>query len=170
MKQSMRSGALCLLAISVVVVLTGVPLAGHHAIAAKFDPNKPVTLNGAVVGIDWANPHVHLLLDVKSANAVTNWAIELESPVDLQRSGWNQATLKPGDVVTVQGISARDGSKQAWANSVVVAGANKRHRRSHMSKHISLDIRMSAALSGVPRVQSRTSAGSPIPTASSREG
>jgi len=119
----MRYG-LGLLAIS--IVFAGVPLAAHHAIAAKFDPNKTVTLNGTVVGIDWANPHVHLLVDVKDTARITNWAIELESPVDLQRGGWTRETLKPGDVVTIQGLSAKDGSKQAWANSIVVAGTNKR--------------------------------------------
>src|SRR6266516_2342586 len=124
-RQAMRYGA-GLLAISVIVFITGMPLAAHHALAAKFDPGKTVTLNGTVVEIDWANPHVHVLLDVKTANVTTNWAIELESPIDLQRSGWSRDTLKPGDVVTVQGISARDGSKQAWANSVVMASSNKR--------------------------------------------
>ena len=121
----MRSGLLVLLAIILVIVI-GVPLAAHHAIAAKFDPAKTVILNGPVVEVDWANPHVHLFLDVKGTNTITNWAIELESPVDLQKNGWNRNTLKPGDVVTVQGISARDGSKQAWANSIVVANTNKK--------------------------------------------
>jgi hypothetical protein len=122
----MRSGALCLWAMTVVVFLVSEPLAAHHAIAAKFDPNKTVTLNGTVVGIDWANPHAHLFLDVKSASGITSWAIELESPIDLQRSGWSRETLKVGDAVTVQGIAARDGSKQAWANSVTLSGSNKR--------------------------------------------
>jgi hypothetical protein len=98
----------------------------HHAVAAKFDPAKPLTLTGTVVQVDWANPHVHLFLDVKTGNAVSNWAIELESPVDLQRGGWNRDTLKIGDSVTIEGISARDGSKQAWANSVVAGTTNRR--------------------------------------------
>src|SRR5262249_31484335 len=108
------------------VFLSGsVLLDAHHAVAAKFDPAKPVSLTGPVVEIDWANPHVHIFVDVKGANLITNWAVELESSVDLQRSGWRPDTLKPGDIVTVQGLSARDGSKQAWANSVVVAATKK---------------------------------------------
>jgi hypothetical protein len=104
----------------------GGPLAAHHAIAAKFDPARTVTLNGTVVGIDWANPHAHLFVNVMEAGGITNWAIELESPLDLQRSGWRPDTLKIGEAITIQGIAARDGSKQAWANSVVVAAANRR--------------------------------------------
>src|SRR5262245_47542234 len=110
----------------VILLLISIPAVAHHAIAAKFDPGKPVSLSGTVVEIDWANPQVHLFIEVKGANAITNWAIELESPIDLQKSGWSRDTLKPGDAVNVQGIAARDGSKQAWANSVVVSSTNKR--------------------------------------------
>src|SRR5690242_11983191 len=122
----MRSTALGLVAIIVIVLLTTPPAAAHHPIAAKFDPNQTVTLNGTVVGIDWANPHVHLFLDIKDTNAITNWAIELESPLDLQKGGWSKDALKIGDIITVQGNSARDGSKQAWANSVTIANTNRR--------------------------------------------
>src|SRR5438093_1552858 len=121
----MRYAAVWLLAISIVFI-TGMPLAAHHALAAKFDASKTVTLNGTVVEIDWTNPHVHLLLDVKGTNVITNWAIELESPVDLQRSGWSRDTLKPGDLVTVQGNPARNGSRQVWGGSVVLAAGNKK--------------------------------------------
>ena len=110
----------------VILLLISIPAVAHHAIAAKFDPGKPVSLSGTVVEIDWANPHVHLFIDVKGASAITNWAIELESPIDLQKSGWSRDTLKPGDAVNIQGIAARDGSKQAWANSIVVSSTNKR--------------------------------------------
>jgi hypothetical protein len=122
----MRSAALGLFAITIAFVLTTTPITAHHVITAKFDPTKTVSLNGTVVLIDWANPHVHLFLDVKAANITTNWAIELESPIDLQKSGWSRDTVKIGDAVTVQGMSARDGSKQAWATSVTLASTNRK--------------------------------------------
>jgi hypothetical protein len=56
----------------------------------------------------------------------TNWAIELESPLDLERSGWNRNSLKPGDAISVQGIRARDGSLQAWGNSITLGNAGKK--------------------------------------------
>ena len=87
----MRLGAVSILAITVISLLTA-PLAAHHPISAKFDPGKTVTLNGIVVGIDWANPHVHLFVNVQDKNLITNWAIELESPIDLQRTA-GAATL-----------------------------------------------------------------------------
>src|SRR5262249_21126334 len=106
----MRSPARSLLALTSLFLFAAAPLAAHHAVAAKFDPDKTVTLNGTVVEIDWANPHVHLFIDVKEANTTANWAIELESPVDLSRSGWSATTLRIGESITVRGLAARDGS------------------------------------------------------------
>jgi len=108
------------------VLLTTIPLLAHHNVSGKFDPAKTRTLNGVVTRLDWANPHVHILMDVSEGNTVTNWAVELESTLDLERSGWNYQTLKPGDVVTVQGMLARDGSSQIWGDSVVLTAGNKR--------------------------------------------
>src|SRR5215470_4642902 len=113
----MRYVSLGLLLVALLLTAAA-PLTAHHAIAAKFDAAKPVTLRGTVTSVDWANPHVHVFVNVPEGNVFTNWAVELESPVDLQRSGWNRTTLKPGDAITVQGIAARDSSKQAWGNSV----------------------------------------------------
>ena len=112
--------------IAVVVFLLAAPLMAHHVIAAKFDPARTMTFNGIVVGIDWANPHVHLFLNVNTANTITNWAIELESPIDLEKNGWNRNTVKIGDAISVQGIVARDGSKQAWANAVTLTSGNRK--------------------------------------------
>lgn len=109
-------------------MLLGVtPMSAHHAIAAKFDSAKQVTLRGPVTAVDWANPHAHVFVNVAEPGArVTNWAIELESPVDLRRQGWTRNTLSVGDVVTVEGIAARDGSHQAWSLSMVLARTGQR--------------------------------------------
>lgn len=122
----MRCAVFSFFAIGILTLLAPEPIAAHHAIAGKFDTAKAVTLRGTVNGIDWANPHTHVFMDVKDAKGVTTWAIELESPIDLQRGGWSRDTLKPGDAVTVEGISARDGSKQAWGKSVVVMSTGRR--------------------------------------------
>jgi uncharacterized protein DUF6152 len=109
-----------------VWMLLVAPLAAHHAISAKFDAARSATLTGRVTRVDWASPHVHVLVNVPDQGRLVNWAIELESPVDLERSGWNMTSLQPGDGVTIQGIRARDGSPQLWATSIVVTGTNKR--------------------------------------------
>ena len=98
----------------------------HHAIVAKFDDAKPVTLEGTVSLVDWKNPHVHLFLDARGPKGIDRWVIELESRVDLVRSGWNRDSVRPGDAIKVQAIAARDGSRQAWARSIVLASNGKR--------------------------------------------
>jgi hypothetical protein len=107
------------------LLLAGAHLMAHHEILAKFDDHKPVTLNGIVTLVDWRNPHVHVLMNVADAAGLVNWAIELEGPIDLERSGWSRETLRPGDRIRVAGFSARNGSHQAWGNSVVVRATGK---------------------------------------------
>jgi hypothetical protein len=111
---------------SVALFLVIAPMSAHHEPAAKFDPAKPITLTGIVTQIDWLNPHVHVFMNVKDATPPTNWAIELESTVDLRRSGWTRDSLKIGDAITVQGMPARDGSATAWGNSVVVTSTGSK--------------------------------------------
>ena len=120
----MRAVVFASLVAGLAVFFIVTPMSAHHAIAAKFDPTKPVTLKGFVTQIDWANPHVHVFMKAQDASR-SLWVIELESPIDLQSNGWSSASLKLGDSITVEGISARNGSKQAWARSVLLTGTGK---------------------------------------------
>jgi hypothetical protein len=106
--------------LGIAVVLLVMPVAAQRPVAAKFDTNKRTTIKGIVARVDWSNPHVHILMIVPGTTSVT-WAVELESQLELERSAWNADSLKPGDAITVQGPVARDGSKQIWGDSVVLA-------------------------------------------------
>jgi hypothetical protein len=111
---------------AVLVLAAAATVAAHHEILAKFDDKKPVTLTGIVTLLDWRNPHAHVYIDVRDQKGqVANWAIELESPIDLRRSGWTRDTLRPGDSVTVEGIAARNGSRQAWGKLVKMTGTGR---------------------------------------------
>jgi hypothetical protein len=101
--------------------------AAHHALAAKFDDAKPLSLAGIVTAVDWRNPHVHVFFNVtKPDKSVENWAVELESTVLLKKSGWSRTTLAPGDAIKVDGIAARDGTRQLWGSNVIQAATNRR--------------------------------------------
>jgi uncharacterized protein DUF6152 len=109
------------------IVLALAPLRAHHVIAAKFDSAKKVTLRGAVTEVDWSNPHAHIFINVANPDGhLTNWAIELESTVDLRREGWTRDTVSVGDIVSVEGIAARDGSKQVWSLSMTNGRSGQR--------------------------------------------
>jgi Family of unknown function (DUF6152) len=100
--------------------LLGSGVAAHHSFAAQYDREKPITLKGTVTRLEWANPHIYFYLDVTGPDAA-NWAIEGMAPNVLYRAGWRKDSVKAGDLVTVNGFLARDGSKLVNMQSAVLA-------------------------------------------------
>ena len=102
------------------------PALAHHSGAAEFDSTKKINLTGTVTKMDWVNPHAHFYIDVKGADGkVTNWNLELASPSILIRNGWRKDSVKEGDVVTVTGSQARDGSNLGIAQTIVFPDGRK---------------------------------------------
>jgi hypothetical protein len=110
------------LVITFAFLASGLSVAAHHSFAAQYDRNKPIKLRGAITRLEWANPHIYFYVDVAEAGGVTvNWAIEGGAPNTLYRAGWRKDSAKVGDVVTVDGFLARDGSKLVNMQSAVLA-------------------------------------------------
>ena len=119
--------ALLALAVTLGLLVATVPARAHHSFAAQYDRNKPVTLTGSVTRLEWMNPHVYFYMDVKDpAGNVTHWAIEGGAPNTLYRAGWRKDSLKIGEVVTVEGFLARDGSNLANLSTVTVVAGGRR--------------------------------------------
>ncbi len=111
-----------LVALAALTAVRVAPVNAHHSFAAEFDGSKPVTLKGVVTQVDWANPHVWFYITVKDEEGRTvRWACEMGAPHQLQQRGWLRDTMKVGDLVSVEGSLARDGSKRANARVVTTA-------------------------------------------------
>ena len=97
------------------------PAISHHAFVSQFDAGKPISLVGTVTDVQWKNPHTWFFIDVADSDGnVANWGMELASPNLLMRNGWTRSSLKVGDVVSVEGFHARDGSNTGNAQAVTL--------------------------------------------------
>src|SRR5262245_29912801 len=138
-----------LTSIAAAAVTASLPLAAHHSFSAEFDAAKEIRATGAVTKLDWQNPHgwIHMTATeicertaARGPDAVeqewacrspagdekgADWAFELGSPNGLMRLGWTRNSLKAGDVVTVLGSRARDGSTNSNARSVTTADGKR---------------------------------------------
>jgi hypothetical protein len=113
------------LAASAVAAL---PAYAHHSFAAEYDASKAVTLTGTITKIEWTNPHIFLYMDVPDAKtgAAVNWTLEMGGPNALLRLGWKRDSLKVGDLVTVEGSQAKNGSPLVNAKSITMTASGKR--------------------------------------------
>jgi hypothetical protein len=93
----------------------------HHGSAA-YDMAKTLTLKGVVTSYDFVNPHAEIRVDVTdSAGHTVNWIAETNNPGRLVRRGWGRNTLKPGDVITMEGNPVKSGNPDLRLTKVVLA-------------------------------------------------
>lgn len=112
---------------SLALLAAAVPAHAHHAFSAEFDADKPLKVTGTVTKVEWQNPHTRFYIDVAdSQGSVESWSMELASPNLLMRSGWTPKTMKIGDVVTVEGFHAKNGSPNGNARVVTLNATGQR--------------------------------------------
>jgi len=97
-----------------VVAVLARPAAAHHSTTTQYDQTTSVVLRGVMVGVDWRSPHVYLHVDVTDNGSTATWTIEYVGPQMLYRAGWKKDSIKPGEVVSIQAMPARNGATQAY--------------------------------------------------------
>jgi hypothetical protein len=95
-------------------MLSAASVWGHHAFAAEFDINNPVTLTGTVTQMEWINPHAWIHIDVKGPDGkITSWMVEGGSPNILLRRGFTKRSLEAGTEIVITGYQAKSGENRA---------------------------------------------------------
>ncbi len=110
------------LALTCAVLLVSAPLFAHHG-EANYDTDKVVSVKGTVTDFQFINPHTLISLDVKNDKGeIEKWSCEARSPGMLVRvGGWDKNTLKPGDVITVYGSRAKNGTPVMRLQKIMLA-------------------------------------------------
>lgn len=106
--------------------LSAAPSAAHHSFAAVFDRADEIEITGTVTRVEWVNPHAWFYMDVETDDGqVEEWALEMGSANHLRRRGWNRNSLQVGDVVTVAGSRARNGTTTGAVRTVTLAATGE---------------------------------------------
>ena len=97
------------------------PVIAHHSFVAVFDRDRPIEVTGTVTEVEWLNPHVWFYIDVEDdAGEVVNWGFEMGAMSGLIRRGWSRDSLQVGQVITITGVRARDGSQRGAVRTVTL--------------------------------------------------
>ena len=116
---------LILASLALAAALTGGIASAHHSFAVFFDDKQEVTLRGTVTMFRFTNPHGTLAFDVRGPDGeVQHWRAETNAPSVLQRRGWTRGSVRPGQVITIKGWRARDGSRYIRMGEVRDADGN----------------------------------------------
>jgi hypothetical protein len=122
----MRSSRALSTVIGVALSMSTVPVIAHHAFSAEFDAQRPVTLRGTVVKVEWINPHSWFHIDVKNKDGtVERWMVEAGNPNNLFRRGWSKDIISTGMEIVVDGYQAKDASRRANGRDLTFPSGQK---------------------------------------------
>ena len=94
--------------LSSIVMALALPAHAHHGVAAHYDDNKQVTIDGSVSEFQFINPHSFVYLRVVGADGKEAiWHCEMASRSVLERNGLTQAMFAAGKHVVITGSQAR---------------------------------------------------------------
>ena len=98
------------------------PARAHHAFAAEYDVDKPVTLKGTLSKMEWVNPHGWIYMDVKEPNGTAKrWTVETSGPSQMSRRGLKKADFVEGMSLEVKGYQGKKDPVLANGRTLVLA-------------------------------------------------
>jgi hypothetical protein len=101
------------------LVTSGIVLQAHHAVAGIYDLNKEVVLQGVLKKLNFTNPHASIELTVTEKDGkMTDWILTTASVTTLTREGINKTSMKPGELLKVTILPARNGNPAGFIRRV----------------------------------------------------
>jgi len=115
-----------------LVVLCGFLMAGvtvglqaHHAVAGVYDLNKEIVLEGRLKKLNFTNPHASIELEVPDKDGkITDWILTTASITTLTREGINKTSMKPGEILKVTVLPARNGNPSGFIRNLQLGDRN----------------------------------------------
>jgi hypothetical protein len=101
-------------------LMVGAGLEAHHAVAGVYDLNKEIVLQGRLKKLNFTNPHASIELTVpnEDGKGYTDWVLTTASITNLTRQGFNKTSIKPGDILKVTILPARNGNPAGFIRSL----------------------------------------------------
>ena len=109
------------------VLMAGVGLQAHHAVAGVYDLNKEIVLEGRLKKLNFVNPHANIELSVpdkKIKGKVVDWILTTASVQTLTREGINKTSMKPGELLKVTVLPARNGNPAGFIRNLQLGDKN----------------------------------------------
>src|SRR5213075_1227754 len=97
------------------------PAVAHHSVSAEFDYAKKFSFQATVIKLVAINPHS--VLEVERTNpdgTKTVWKLQTLGAGQLRNRFGPEGAVKPGQVVTVEGIQSRSGNPYGFLENLIM--------------------------------------------------
>jgi hypothetical protein len=96
-------------------------------VAGVYDLNKEIVLEGRLKKLNFVNPHANIELSVpdkKIKGKVVDWILTTASVQNLTRAGVNKQSMKPGELLKVTILPARNGNPAGFIRNLQLGDKN----------------------------------------------
>jgi hypothetical protein len=98
----------------------------HHATAAEYDVSSTITLKGTVTRVEWTNPHIHVIVDVKLKDGDSEtWTVEFPAPGAAIVAGLSKELLALGKGITLEAYPAKSAKRSACAKAMTLSDGSR---------------------------------------------
>ena len=108
------------------LVLVSTGALAHHATAAEYDVSSTITLKGTVTRVEWTNPHIHVIVDVKLKDGDSeSWIVEFPAPGAAIVAGLSKELLALGKGITLEAYPAKSAKRSACAKAMTLSDGSR---------------------------------------------